>query len=210
MEIKEKPILFSTDMICAILENRKTVTRRVIKPQPINDNFEYYYNDNNLGWGIFDGKNHIKCPYQVGQQLWCRETWAYDENKMLSLGDTIKDYIIYKADIICKDSENPFKWKPSIFIPKKYCRIWLEVTNVRVERLQDISDEDCINEGIDPETNKDYNKAKHYQLDGSPIIQEWSPEKFAFMCLWNFINAKRGYSWVSNPWVYAIDFKKTN
>lgn len=125
-----KPILFNTQMVRAILDGRKTCTRRIVKPQPT----AHY------------GVQCIKPPYQPGDILYVRETWSlrFDGEKYF-----------YRADKNTSREEkrlldyNDVKWRPSIHMPKEAARIWLKVTNVRVERLQDISGEDLIKEGID-------------------------------------------------------------
>lgn len=185
--MKETPILFSTTMVKAILEGRKTMTRRVIDlpEEPIK-----------IGWGwttVIDkygyeqpgkecfaawGENwHVKIRYATGDLLWVRETWS----------DFYGD-IIYKAD---EDRvTEKFRWNPSLFMPKTAARIWLEVTDVRVERLQDITEDDAKKEGV--------------TVDGHEEI--WYRENFKD--LWDGLNAKRGYGWEVNPWVYAITFKR--
>ncbi len=156
-----KPILFSTPMVQAILSGRKTQTRRVIKR----------FTD----FGITD-----HCAYgKVGDILWVRETWQKVEHPELKYR--------YRADHLNPTSVT---WKPSIFMPKDACRIFLEVTEIKVERLQDISEEDAIAEGVEVPTYKETELAKY---------------KTNFSILWEFINGEE--SWESNPWVWAITFK---
>ncbi len=122
------------------------------------------------------------CPYgDVGDRLWVRETWCY-----YGAGDA---HLGYKAtDEICPDAID--KWKPSIYMPRAASRIMLEVTEVRVQRLQDISEEDAIAEGIPKD-------------DWFGLLTV----KRDFQELWNAINEKRGYGWDSNPWVWAVSFE---
>lgn len=188
--MREIPILFSTPMVQAILDGRKSMTRRVIKPQPfpkwiecgrenIGD-WQWCFYDANGGYGLL--KQH--CPYgQPGDRLWVRETWA-ELSQFHNLNSEIERYI-YKAD----EDATPLKWKPSIFMPKEAARIWLEVVNVRVERLQEITYEDCLREGM-----------WNYGTDVDTLA--------AFQELWQNLNAKRGYDWNINPWVWAISFRR--
>jgi hypothetical protein len=176
-----RPILFSTPMVQAILDGRKTQTRRVIKRQPpisVTDIINIAIN-----WiAAYPNRKAIrpfiystKCPYgQVGDVLWVRETWQKIEG----------DRFIYKADPIIWGG----KWKPSIFMPKEACRILLKVVSIKVERLQDISTNDALAEGVD--------------MDKSPCIEPIN----AYGMLWNQINGKD--SWSKNPWLWVIEFKK--
>ena len=180
--MKEKPIIFSTDMVKAILAGKKTQTRRVIKPQP--KYLSYWtvpvwvvkgeYLSGVSKWFTF-------CPYQTGQTLWVRETWIQD-----------CDDKIYKADSEVNPSD--FKWKPSIFMPRSFARIFLKITNIRVERIQDISEEDVKAEGFTGGNDLQNPCAK-------PAIK-W------FFYLWNAINKKRGFGWDVNPWVWVIEFER--
>jgi hypothetical protein len=195
--IKEKPILFSTPMVKAILEGRKSQTRRVIPMLSKSETWSKY-----AEWEKLAKMHPLRdrclevCPYgKSGDRLWVRETFceAYaiggeDEN-----GNPIN--IIYKASYD-KHPNDCFNWKPSIFMFREYSRINLEVTEVRVRRLQDINTErhdDVLAEGW-PFTEFD-------------ITANENPVK-AFIRIWDSINVKRGYPWSSNPWVWAISFKK--
>ena len=176
--MNEKPILFSTPMVRAILDGRKTMTRRVVKCDSIVDNKPYW----NIG-GFREGN----FPYQVGIWLWVRETWQ-----------GTKDCISYKASDPQQVVEFNYEpWRPSIFMPRWASRITLEITNVRVERLQDISAPDCVNEGIN--TQGPYDVAIYDEFSSHSIAQ--------FAYLWDSINSKK-YPWESNPWVFVISFKK--
>lgn len=132
--MKERPILFSAPMVRAILEGRKTMTRRVIKPQ-------------RSEWALVEGcqEKILSCPYgQVGDRLWVKETFRTDAY--------IDERVEYRATPTVEaqvESYDPMpKWKPSIFMPRKHSRITLEITGIRVERLKDITEEDAIREGI--------------------------------------------------------------
>jgi hypothetical protein len=127
--MKARPILFSTPMVQAILEGRKTQTRRVVKPQPGDHPDD-------------DGHVLYRCPYgQVGDVLWVKETYAYARYDF----DHIADQFIYKSDY--SDHFVYWKWKPSLFMPKSAARIFLKITNVRVKRLHHISSTDIKSEG---------------------------------------------------------------
>ena len=195
----EHPILFSTDMVKAILEGRKTQTRRVNKLEGLDGDSPYYETREGDLVPIND-----MCPYgQVGDSLWVRETWGSlgwhqgDEIPIHKIGD---DDVIYLQEIIEKcpdfqwmgddedieyreDGREKTHWKPSIFLPRKYSRITLEITEIRVQRLQEISPNDCRDEGVEPFL---------YTIN--------------YRKLWDSINGKK-YPWESNPWVWAISFK---
>lgn len=200
--MKERPILFSSEMVRAILDGRKTQTRRVFNPQPIADGLYYEYKD--IPWlktgDPFPFIGHL-CPYGTHNDLlWVRETWRAVEL------DNGSDGILYKADNHFKSIENSQaaadlwcdayadrkhgnKWRPSIFMPRWASRILLEVTDVRVERVQDINDEDA-------------------KAEGASISETRTmTHRGAFNILWDRINAHRGYSWESDPWVWAISFR---
>lgn len=195
--MKEKPIIFKTEMVRAILGDRKTVTRRIIKPQPINDwdCVEPIYSSGVvISWNFYNSKDidfhgYIKCPYQVGTRLWVREKFAYHLNN-----PNFKQYVFYKErDTILPNN----KWQPSIFMPRWASRIDLEVAGVRAERLQDITPEDAVFEGAE------YMPAADVRKERLTVAQ------IVFAGYWDSINAKRGYSWEFNPWVYRIEFKRS-
>jgi len=205
------PIIFSTPMVQAILEGRKTMTRRVLKPYPdegsIPKKCTHLFDNERPLWGYtycFNEKDlsevtHIAvtCPYgQPGDVLWVRETFG----KLLSF-----DKFVYKADCESKYDKPALGWKPSIHMPKSACRIWLEVTNIRVERLQDITKKDAISEGIlSDHTDGDYyyfypcNDLRDDTYLDNPIT--------SFYSLWKSINGQE--SWNSNPFVWVIEFKR--
>jgi len=191
--MKERPILFSGKMVRAILDGRKTTTRRIVKPQP----------DRSFTWTAHKQcEAEYKCPYgQAGDRLWVRETWAglshnYEsdsweqwEPSYLKESLDFPNQLIYRAD-----GENELiKWTPSIHMLRWASRITLEITNVRVERLQEITEEDAINEGCGIQLlcpDDEYFKAKEH-----------------FCILWESINGKK-YPWSSNPFVWVISFRR--
>ena len=199
--MKERPIIFSGEMVKAILAGRKTQTRRVIKPQPLTFNdtgwplerkahFLYW----SEGTTIFH--NPLQCPYGVpGNHLWVRETWA----QLNRADETGEIDIAHRADDWPDDEPSPDykleRWRSPIYMPRWASRLTLEVVKVNVQRLQDISEEDAIKEGapIKPPIGMGILALKS-SIDG-------------FSRLWNSINAKRGFGWHMNPYVWMIDFK---
>jgi hypothetical protein len=196
VEVREKPILFSGPMIRAILEGRKTQTRRVVKPQP-----DYLWNEEpcTQASGYCKGPAGFKSAWDaIHNRLWVRESFWYQE--WLGLPSSEPQPIHYTADGNTECLED-YKQKPSIFMPRWASRITLEITNVRVERLQDISEADAIAEGV-------YTNEQAIEKLGLP-----SDAKLSGTCVdkyrivWESINGKK-YSWASNPWVWVISFKR--
>ena len=148
--VKERPILFSGPMIRAILRDRKTQTRRAVNPQP------WQEPDGELGWssggGYVEWNNGREdlSPYEVGTRLWVRETWHQHY-----AGGVLGGRPCYRADESCKAPEVVLPWKPSIFMPRWASRITLEITEVRVQRVQEISPDDIVAEGIPKHLNAD-------------------------------------------------------
>lgn len=200
--MKERGIIFSTEMVRAIQEGRKTQTRRVINPQP-DGVIELCIRENIYGFADDTGmrRSERTCPYgQSGDLLYVRETWA----EIIFPGGKAflpRKKIIYKSD---GDINNSIKWKSSRYMPKKYAHIWLEIIDIRVERLQEITEEDCIAEGIFFD-NTYWRSVKH-PIKGS--LKCWATAKMAFIQLWDSINKKRGYGWETNPYVWVIEFKR--
>jgi hypothetical protein len=225
----EKPILFSTPMVRAILDGKKTMTRRVIKPQS-------QYPPMQMAVGYHAGEWHewrpadkadivtgsrwgaqIKCPYgKPGDILWVRETWCDPTS------DQSGYPILYKADMPMHWDANEtehgeevtlraedYKWRSSMFMPKEVCRIKLKITDIRAERLRDITEKDAKAEGIrsywaEPheDTSPFVGAAKELGMDLCFTRVE------AFQQLWDFLNLKRGYGWNTNPWVWVVCFEK--
>ena len=208
----EKPILFSTKMVRAILDGRKTQTRRAVNiPEQwklqgmTHDDLEKsgFWNcwqssadDPTAGHRWQYGDEWIpRQNYQVGDRLWVRETFGLDK--------FISPYVddpdpFYKATEENLDIFPKGFWKPSIFMPKKHARIWLEITDVRIERVQDITEEDAISEGSQIPCD---------QLPKS-CRQGCLSERTQFSRIWDSINGKK-YPWSSNPWVWVIEFKRS-
>lgn len=203
MGATEHPILMSGPMVRAILEGRKTQTRRVVKPQPWRNKVGQWLWERRPGQHIafhpdlseehYPGTKlqHV-CPYgKAGGVLWVRESYKHWGN-CYEAGEQFA-YVEYKADnesaklLARAPSRGPShssewkRWRPTIHMPRWACRIELELTAVRVERVQEITAEDIRAEGL---------------LDDD------------FWGLWDSLNAKRGYPWSSNPWVWLLSFRK--
>lgn len=193
------PILFNTDMVCAILANRKTVTRRVVEPQ-LPGNVIKICEVDPLGYmalqtsdQLLGGWQNRKCRYAPGDILYVRETWT-----------TLVGRYLYKADQK-PDMQNPGKWRPSIHMPREAARIFLRVTDVRVERLRDIDYEGCKAEGI----WDDYKTTGERYHDA--LARKAYP--IAFAGLWDSTikPADRAlYDWAANPWVWVIKFERVS
>ena len=220
--VKERPIIFNTEMVKAILDGRKTQTRRILKV-PKNGRIKpgTVVHSNGVISICFDQSGcaewkMLKCPHgKIGEHLWVRETWAtekYCDNKKPSELHGIETiWFLSDGDYNGIGTHTQGKTRPSIFMPRWASRINLEITDIRVERVQDISRDDCIEEGV-PQTyggfkglapewaSKDKNDASYFYDNRT--------SRENFYLLWNSINAKGGYSWESNPHVWVIKFKK--
>ena len=224
--MKGKPILLLTSMVKAVLNNSKTQTRRLNGLHEINKNPDEWTLDSfEMNHIIPDEYNrglkpcvmkgliatfihakydiYIKCPYEIGMKLWVRETWQF-----IPEGD--KEFrVCYAADGTfqdCKrpDGWNPFlynyeRWRPSIFMPKAAARIFLTVKDIKIERLQDITEEDAWNEGVRISKSIEWK-------DLIPGLRTMN-RNLLFVNLWNHINAKRGFLYELNPWVWKIEFE---
>jgi hypothetical protein len=213
--MKERPIHFSSEMVRAILDGRKTQTRRIIKPQPdiVTQNgvpltkktIEVFKNNTIVEIEHPDGmpgrpfvKIH-KCPYgQPGDRLWVRETWWNGD--LINDSEEIieRDIILYKADEpnIPGWPEEEYKWKPSIHMPRWASRIFLEIDEIRVERVQDITPFDAWNEGC--RIGNSFTWDEHI-----PELQQQCRD-ILFKGLWDSIYK----NWDANPWVRVIKFHK--
>jgi len=227
--MKEKGILFNSEMVKAILDGRKDTTRRLNGLHEINKNPDEWTLDSFemnpvlMAWDkngdtypkIMDGLiatfehnelgevyRNIKCPYEIGMRLWVRETWGIEGGR--------ENVFFYKADctdrdlssggIFCK--ETGWLWHPSIYMPREAARLFLTVKDIRIERLQEITEDDAIKEGVGDPYN--YQHPEYYdqkQFEGVEI------NKCAFAGLWDSINLKRGCGWNTNCWVWAVEFE---
>lgn len=222
-----KPILFNTEMVRAILDQRKSCTRRIVKG----------FIPNNAVWGYtaFTPKGYISCrgtfadgygekffklPCKLGDILYVRETWERfecwncdgdergncpKEPKKSVLDKTCGCYMYRATDEISGDA----KWHPSIHMPKEAARIWLKITDVRVERLQDITPKDAENEGVGNLFYEDIGYSeKNY---GTEVDPEYGIAKEQFAWLWESTINKSDldrYGWNANPWVWVIEFER--
>ena len=209
--MSEKPILFSAPMVQALLNGTKTQTRRVIKPQPLT--WE-------TGSAFLPFETIQKRPYgNIGDRLWVRETWKPHCEGPISEQFPIGTCVKYRADGAmmkptlwtedqggwCEAHEEETKWRPSIFMPRWASRITLEITGVRVGRLQDISEQDAVAEGIEsnPGTYSHERFWKHY---GANCHLGYLKAAESYRTLWESINGPG--SWDKNPWVWVIEFRK--
>lgn len=215
-----KPILFSTPMVQAILEGRKTQTRRIAKQQAIRDLESGYVFDDKHN-EIFDLHNWKDpfisrfCKYKIGDILWVRETWQH--TKCLNINFEDENYgFVYKADGQPWDDYEEWTWKPSIFMPKDACRIFLKITKIRIERLEDITKEDAIAEGIEKWEQMCQTRYKSYV---DPMVGFWDdgshlqtggvhPAIASYRSLWAKINGFDNLN--SNPWVFVYEFERTD
>ena len=207
-----KPILFNTEMVRAILDGRKSCTRRIVKPKQfvvlLPDKYKNCIPEESLKEKKLMFKPYCdmtdaelisaayKAPYQPGDILYVRETWKKAPNGYYYYEDWQKDDI---ADVT--------KWKPSIHMPKEATRIWLKVTDVRVERLQEISEDGAVKEGIYVANCKDCNAP--FGCDACP--DEGYNEIDEFVELWNITVKKSDidrYGWDANPYVWVIEFER--
>ena len=184
--MKDRPILFNAEMVRAVLDGRKSQTRRVIKPQPPPN---HGYHCGPAPGGI----NPPRCPYGVpGDRLWVRETWALGGDyanakaRRVPTSERSPEFIRYRASQ--EKGPHTGRWRPSIHMPRWASRITLEVVAIRVERVQDTSYADIWAEG-GPASDSDI------------VLSAW------WRHLWDSINAKRGYGWDVNPWVWVVEFK---
>lgn len=223
-----KPILFSTSMVQAILEGRKTQTRRLKglaskneypnkwnragdprrsanrvwdsrvekNPNPLKVEFGFRHNDSPDGEIVY-----MTAPYKPGDILWVRETWSEGSDSFPYVHKAEYPYYI-PSHIENIPKIEDMKWKPSIHMPKAACRIFLEVTDVRVERLQDISEADAIAEGVEEIHPAPFViRYKNYLKNGISIIDT---SRLSFLSLWISINGEG--SWKANPWVFVYKF----
>ena len=211
--MSEKPILFNTEMVRAILDGRKSCTRRVVKQNQFiglpdkgkNRNSEEYVGTKT---GMFKPYCDMtdaelimasyKAPYQIGDILYVRETWFKGVNRYLYRADYSDTEKFYR-----NGKEIEMKWRPSIHMPKAAARIWLKVTDVRVERLQEITEDGAKSEGaID---------SRGFILSPDNEYNRMHTAREHFAEIWNSTLKKSDldrYGWDANPWVWAIEFER--
>lgn len=212
--MRERPILFSAPMVRAILEGSKTQTRRVVKPR-----HDWFVDDGNNGTNRVYLQDYVtgepepvevQCPYgEIGDRLWVREAWTPDHAAFYP-----NIPVVYRADRGYEYERNdrgevyspeqkawyPYRWRPSIHMPRAASRITLEITGVRVERLQDISEADAMAEGCQRI------ELGPHEIGGTPVHPMTSSYAEAFRRLWQSINGPE--SWAANPWVWVIQFRR--
>ena len=209
MSVTDRPILFSGEMVRAILDRRKTQTRRVIKPQPYVDaNGNACWKNSNFGQDLkrtplfkslaspipCSSTKRVLCPYGApGDQLWVRETWGHTGTGVWSVGQVYYAQdggIIYRAD----HPNAAGSWFSPLHMPRFASRITLRITDIRVERLYDISEEDARAEGAN---------FVDYKIESCPGLGTY---KEGFTRLWRDINGFE--SLIQNPWVWVVAFER--
>lgn len=232
-QVKERPIPFSAPMVRAILDGRKTVTRRPVRIQPRSQSDIGSYG---IGQPFIrhpdPTKRNPECPYgRPGDRLWVRETWGVISHDFDQQGNAIdwepdrpakviremrfgrgyySGHVVYAADGPCEwagdedgGGDPRSAWKPSIHMPRVASRILLEITDVRVERLQDISEQQALAEGVRPYTDH-AELGDWYHVEG---VETYSADPCkSFELLWTAINDAA--SWDANPWVWVVEFKR--
>jgi len=217
MNVKEKPIMFTSEMVNAILEGRKSQTRRVVRWR--SNRADEVHDDETQGnvllpmkdgswwpYYVYDGNEiPLKCPYQA-DTLWVREWWRihkdYDSFNAkicyLAMAGDVIGCVDYKA--APRDEDFWGRWRSSMFMPRWASRINLKVNKIRVEKVNDISEKDalaesCVSDAVVVKVHgvKDYTGL--YACD-------------RFSGLWDSINKKRGYGWYDNPWVWVVEFER--
>lgn len=210
-----KPILFNTEMVRAIQDERKTVTRRIVKNNPCECTSKVVNGvcklcDDKGGFYLPDDYVKARSPYKVGDILYVRETWFYEEHMHdITAGEPdlpsgrYSFRYVYKAeypDYPVNVGVGAYGWQPSIHMPKEAARIFLRVTDVRVERLQNIDGYGILAEGVD-------------NGNSNPTMEKrWeNMQRMAYSELWNSTVKKSDldkYGWSANPWVWVIEFER--
>jgi hypothetical protein len=214
--MKERPIIMSAESVRAILDGRKTQTRRLIKSvrcrrsgqitefgESDTNGYDFHYRNRWAQWNDVSNEKMVnRCPYGIiGDRLWVREAFATVECNRA------------KACAYKEKYENAsVKWKSPIYMPRWASRLTLEITDIKVERLQDMRQRDAIAEGVTPLDKIVKGSDVVHPVGAIPKDVELVGNDYlgAYKTLWNSINAKRGYSWESNPWVWVISFRVVN
>jgi hypothetical protein len=207
--MKVRPIIMGAESVQAILDGRKIMTRRVVNPQP-----EWFPEvvstslSSGLVWPLtsFGGQcgMPLKQKYHIGDLLWVRETWTE--------ATPYQNSAVYKATYEYPQ-DFTHDWKSPIYMPRWASRITLEITDIRVERVQEICWDDCIREGVCSLTlpedlgNQELYEWLEKKSAPRPLIKSIEDLRESYRVAWNDLNAKRGYSWKSNPWVWVLTFK---
>lgn len=196
--MKERPMIFSGESVRAMYADRKTQTRRVVKLPPAPMRVGVWEPTTIGGAGVVDSQGNpapdagavwhrrtgkcLGCPYGwVGDRLWVKETFVYDGAK--------RKAFLYRAT----SDREALSWQSPLYMPRRAARLILAITNVRVERLQDISPEDCRAEGIEPDMH----------------LANWAARlRSHFQAVWDALNKDRGFPWESNPFVWVLSFRR--
>lgn len=240
--MKERQIPFMGEMVRAVLDDRKGQTRRVLH-QAVGPSLSVDYEDETgeavLSWLRGDGPGHdvqeqikrVRSPYGVpGDRLWVREAWRVSKKHDAIAPRELRARsmtVMYEAGGYSNNDEEGWrtvdgppmapdwrgKYRPAMFMPRWASRITLEVTGVRVERLQDINADDVRAEGLEyREDNIGGRICRRWRSYGTP--DGWFPEGrdiapiHSFQSLWDGLNSERGFGWHANPWVWVVDFKR--
>ena len=228
--MKERPILMNGEMVLATLDDRKTQTRRVVKLSlpstemcPVRMIIDSQSPSGHSWMSDMYGTKHIKCPYgQVGDRLYVRETWATNFPRTVKpkdLPDTTQ--ILYRADgIIPSGKDSMTRWESCLHLPKRFARIHLEITAIRVERVQDITPDDIIAEGLDSfcwdyAESDDGTGDMFMYADHTIEPPKWAADNMTsceciedvFSWLWDSVS-KPEHTWDKNPFVWCVSFKK--
>jgi len=218
--MKERPIVMTGSSVRAILEDQKLQTRRVMKPQPYFSHDNWWFEKKGMVYALPNGKEFCTpalgiwdvCPYgRAGDRLWVKETWrvvnTFDGLRPSEISSQFAEgrtaSVWYKYPVwMCNDKEYEKKfqgrWRSARFMPRWASRILLEITDIRVERVQDITEQDAIAEGFE--------KSYYYKpLSSSREVLNYARDSFGEG--WDSINEKRGFGWDVNPWVWVIEFK---
>ena len=231
--MSEKPILFTAPMVRAILAGEKTQTRRVVKCPCLSFEGAAGQENNLAFWDtglVHRGRSlqddpvtlaEMTCPYgEVGDRLWVRETFFCNSFDYPEPTEHARKNLYYRAEQphhYTHDCEQEIilDWKPSIHMPRWASRLTLEITDIRVERVQDITEEDAQSEGCHSWIGSLEGRASDNASNAACRWTKWLDPKAhtcsrrgEFAALWDSINDKRGFGWKANPWVWAISFKR--
>ena len=217
----ERPVLMTPENAQKCHEGTKTQTRRIMKSQPPDDCGALigpemyaptkvdrlgaeYPGDDIFGVYSADGEWSCRCPYgMAGDRLWVREAWRVTGGKEYEYQQRIED-VHYRGNLSEHIEYGPAQWKPSIHMPKWACRTWLEITEIRVQRLQEISEEDATAEGIEYHDGRGIGHSGYRHTQSHGYV--YATARDAFKVLWESINGPG--SWDANPWVWAISFRR--
>lgn len=209
--MSDKGIIFSAPMVRALLDGRKTQTRRLIK-SVIGTDFHRHHGDRHF-FGFNEARENGQCgiqlpclPYAPGDRLYVREAHAI-------VGNVDPGWVLYRANgyesecarhgFDAPPPESEVRWRPSIHMPRWASRMWLEVTDVRVQRVQEISEDDSNAEGLlHFHTFGHENSAYAVEPEG----EVFTSAKHCFAALWNSLHTKPGETWTDNPWIVALTF----